>query len=256
MLYLNFNPQLDGTSGNNNVILASNSGSFPITIRSLLLIADLRSSPRNFFQRSLQLKFRKKDSQKWVTVAEISLVNKGSIYRENLLEYLTNTPEFVIAPNHEMSIAITGNPLSGSDVVNVLGLGFASEASDVNGSGSASSVVQNFVTATYNVPTRDALVALPLTSNWAALDTPRSPKYYKDQIGRIHFSGFVKQLTQTQNDTVCILPAGFRPLEDLDFLCQYQSGSYTLRVLMNGNVQNTFAPGAFINLNGISFLGA
>ena len=66
----------------------------------------------------------------------------------------------------------------------------------------------------------------------------------------------MKQATQTANDVISVLPVGFRPLEDLDFNVSGSAGFITVRTLTNGNLISFQASGAFLSLNGISFLAA
>lgn len=128
MIYINPQHEINASSGNSDVMIVASPGGFPIELESLIMIVDLRSLSRDFssndYTRTVALKFREQGQQKWGIIAEISCVNKGSIYRENLMKYLTPNSEWRIAPGSEMKMAIVGTPLTGTDTIQVLGCGY------------------------------------------------------------------------------------------------------------------------------------
>lgn len=136
MLY--FNPQalLNSASGNTKSICLASGGSLPVELESLLLIVDLRSRPivdlkrlaqspsTASYSQVVQLSFREKGQPNWSIIAEIYVSNKGEIYRENLMPYLTFNSEWRMAPDYEMAIGMIGTPLTGTDTIQVLGAAY------------------------------------------------------------------------------------------------------------------------------------
>jgi hypothetical protein len=136
MLY--FNPQalLNSASGNTKSICVASGGLLPVELESLMLIVDLRSQPivnlkklaQNpsiaSYSQVVQLSFREKGQQFWSVIAEIYVFNRGEIYRENLMPYLTFNSEWRLAPNYEMAIGMIGTPLTGTDTIQVFGAAY------------------------------------------------------------------------------------------------------------------------------------
>jgi hypothetical protein len=259
MLYLNLEATLNANSGSNSAIVASSPGLFPLVIESLLLIVDLRSSPRNSFQRSVQLKFREKGTQQWNVIAENSLTNKGTIYREDLLKYLTINPTFRLSPDHEIAISLVGSPLSGNDTIKVLGSAYRPTPDSVGGNAvdnDGSVVTQNFITANYSVPARDQLQNPSLLNGWSVYESSRPPQYYKDQIGRIHLSGLLKAGNVSTGTVIFVLPEQLRPLQLLTLMVTVSGGSAQFNIHPDGSCTVGVGTNAYISLDGVSFLAA
>lgn len=250
------------TENNTNVVIVSTENSSAIVIEDLQAIVSLSSIGvtdfSNQLSKVLQLSLRDTATNRVTNLLRIPIYNKRVPYSENLLSYLTSKSQFLLGANKQLRLSVmnlggtiaNSGLLSGSDLISVIG------QASIPDTQTSSQVVQNFITANYSVPSRDALQSIALNANWSVFDPSRSPKYYKDQIGRVHLTGFVKQNTQTANDIVAVLPVGYRPSENLDFAVSSGSGLITVIVQAGGNLISFQQSGSFLNLNGISFLAA
>lgn len=118
----NYLAKIDASSQPGPVVVASTPGLFPFTIKSLFLVVDLRSEVKGSTNKTCRLLIRVKGFP-YTVAAEISLTAKPSIYREDLLKYLTSSDDFVLAPESEIVIQLTGTPLIGGDSVGTIGDG-------------------------------------------------------------------------------------------------------------------------------------
>jgi len=256
MPYLTLQGIVNSTSGSNPVVIVSTANGTTLVIDDLQAICNLTSGSVANFQgevpRLVELSIRNTQSNLITTLLQFPIYRKQIAYSENLLSYLTFKQRFILEPFREIRLQLVAanGVLAGTDFISIIGQAATVDSVDTP------AVVQNFITANYSMPNRDNLQALTLNPNWSVFDAARPPRYYKDQIGRVHITGFVKQATQTANDVISVLPVGFRPLEDLDFNVSGSAGFITVRTLTNGNLISFQASGAFLSLNGISFLAA
>lgn len=249
-------------NNNNNVVIASAGINTPLVIEDLQAIINLSSvGVSNFadqLSKVLQLSLRDTSTNRVTDLLRIPIYNKRIPYSENLLSFLTSTNKFILSANRELRLTVmnlggtfpNNGLLSGSDLISVIGQAYIPDTA------TSAQVTQNFVTANYAVPSRDALLALPLGTNWTALDTDRAPKYYKDQIGRVHLTGFARIVASNGSLNLGTFPTGYRPTESLDFMVSYSSSMLPIQLLTNGSVNALSVPPAWINLTGISFLAA
>jgi len=256
MSYRNIKATLNASNSGTQIVLAATGANESLIVNDLQLLSSLSAPSAPTFEadstRYIQLRLIDTVSGVIYDISLVPFFRRTAPSAADLLSYITLRESFAVAPNSQLvaRLAPGSAPLTGIDSLCFYGQMQAPPATN------QSAVSQTFVTANYAVPSRDGLQALSLSPNWSVFDVARPPRYYKDQIGRVHITGFVKQGTQNVNDVISILPAGFRPLEDLDFIVSSGNNLITTRVLTGGNLISFQASGAYLNLNGVSFLAA
>jgi hypothetical protein len=104
--------------------------------------------------------------------------------------------------------------------------------------------------ATYGVI---AWTAPTLLNSWVNYgDVWSTAGYYKDENGRVHLKGLVKNGTIDQN--IFVLPAGFRPSKYLLFPVQTVDTIGRCNIKSDGGVQPDVGSANWFSLDGISFL--
>jgi hypothetical protein len=97
-----------------------------------------------------------------------------------------------------------------------------------------------------------------LAATWSNYSPAHQPaSYYKDSSGIVHLSGLIKKTgAVASGEVVFTLPEGFRPLLALHFVAA-DSGAYCqLRIGGDGIAQAYYTIGAYVSLDGISFMVA
>lgn len=123
----------------------------------------------------------------------------------------------------------------------------------------AKSQVTNLVTdlagkASKNQPSWNAPA---LQNSWANYGgTEATVGYRLDGVGNVRIKGMIRNGTTTIGTVIFNLPAGYRPLEDLQIATGSSNGSYVaacLKIKSNGDVCIESAANTWLTLSGLSF---
>jgi len=257
MPYLTLQSVLNSASANNPIVIVSTVDGSTLVIDDLQAIINLTSNQIANFQgevaKVLELSIRNTQSNLITTLLQFPIYRKQLAYSENLLSYLTFKQRFILQPFREIRLQVVGatNQLSGADYVSIIG-----QAATVD-TASEPAVIQNFVTATYSVPARENLLNPVMSNNWRN-DTVSPIKYYKDQINRVHLTGFGSRIDNAINQTTMFnLPVGYRPLATEVFSIVSNGLTPVPAIItITGDVTCSVANTFSVGLSAISFLAA
>jgi hypothetical protein len=103
---------------------------------------------------------------------------------------------------------------------------------------------------------QEAITEPTLLNGWVELDASSTPFYYKDDMGRCHLGGVLKDGTTSNGTVIFTIPLGYRPSSNRHFIVVNTSSNLArITVTVTGNVQiyGTAPSNAFLALDGISF---
>lgn len=256
MTFRNIKNTLTLSSGSNPVPLVSASSTEAIRITDLQMSISLDSgSPPEFMgeqPRILQLQLKDTVTSVYYGLPQIPFFKKLRPEIIDILSYLTIRDSFVLAPSMELSVKLLSpSPALGStDSITFYGQG---ESAD---SLIQSPVTQNFVTATYSVPSRESLQSASYQANWqTGYSTP--VQFYKDQLGRVHLTGWAQRVSMgTSQPKIFDLPPGYGSVIYSQFLASDgANGGCSITVAGTQVIANPANTNP-ISLSGISFLAA
>jgi len=100
----------------------------------------------------------------------------------------------------------------------------------------------------------EAWIAATYENSWASYGTPYgAAKYYKDITGRVWLKGVVA--SGTIGLAIFTLPAGYRPVEEEDFLQSRASNNViSVHITAAGVVYCPTGSNVYVSLSGINFL--
>lgn len=255
MQYVNITRVLDSSVGTNRVILAASSATEPLVIDDLQAIANPTGETPGSFQgetfRVLQMSIRNTETGIIYNLVRIPLRKRQPLITENLLLALTVKNSFTLAPKHDLGIQlVAGNALTGTNTIGIIGQAV------IPSTAAGSTITQNFVTATYSVPPRDAFQNAVLGNGWQTPQGLHNLAFYKDQTGRVHIEGWAQKTDiDSAKNIITVMPLSFGHQFYLEFrLSQLGQPTGTLVGLSGRSfVYNGTSTGA-ICFTGVSYI--
>ena len=102
---------------------------------------------------------------------------------------------------------------------------------------------------------QEAWIAPTLLNGWVNYGSVyETAGFYKDDMGRVHLKGFIKDGATTAGLNIFVLPVGYRPSAVQWFVCALTGGTVgRIGISPNGDVSVITVSSQFTALDGISF---
>lgn len=84
----------------------------------------------------------------------------------------------------------------------------------------------------------------------------KNPAYRKTRDGLVHIYGAMQRASSASDGVIFTLLAGYRPSEDLIFVCHSAGGAYRVNVQADGDVEVSGSNMFYSSFSGISFFAA